>query len=38
MRNEVNVMAADAEMAMCVHDWTKSEARIHLHKRGPWQH
>ena len=37
MRDEVNVTAADAEMAMHVPDWTESEARTHLHKRGSWQ-
>ena len=36
MRDEVNVTAADAEMAMRVRDWTESEARTHL--RGPRRH
>ena len=38
MRDEVNVTAADAEMAMHMRDWTESEACTHLHKRGPWRH
>ena len=38
MHDEVNIMAADAEMAMYVCDWTESEARTHLHKCGPWRH
>ena len=32
MRDEVNVTAADTEMAMRVCNWTESEARTHLHK------
>ena len=38
MRDEVNITAADAEMAMCVCDWTESEARTHLYKRGLQRH
>ena len=38
MRDEVNITAADAEMAVCVRDWTESEARTHLHKRGLRRH
>ena len=38
MRDKVNVMAADAEMAMRMHDWTESEAHTHLHKCGPRRH
>ena len=38
MRNEVNITAADAEMAMHMCDWTESEACNHLHKHGPWRH
>ena len=37
-RDEVNVTAADAEMALRVRNWTESEARTHLHKRGPRLH
>ena len=35
MRDEVNITAADAEMAMHMCDWTESEARTHLHKCCP---
>ena len=38
MRDEVNVTAADEEMAMRVRDWTESEAHTHLHKHGPRRH
>ena len=38
MFDEINVTAADIEMAMRVRYWTKSEACTHLHKRGPWWH
>ena len=38
MLDKVNVTAADTEMAMHVHDWPESEARTHLHKRGPQWH
>ena len=38
MRDEVNVMVVDAEMAMRMCDWTKNKARTHLYKRGPRRH
>ena len=36
--DKVNIMVADAEMAMSVRNWTESKACTHLHKLGPPQH